>query len=64
MLASALRGNVHDRTFQQLQQSLLYTFAAYITGNGRIVAFTGNLVYFIYEHDTLLRLRHIIVRHL
>ena len=64
MLTSSLRRNIHDRAFQQLQQSLLYALTAYITGNGRIVAFTGYLVYFIYKHNALLRLRHVIVRHL
>ena len=54
MLAPTLRGYVHDGTFQELQQALLHTFTAYITGNGRIIALTGDLIYFIDKYDTTL----------
>src|SRR4051812_25202599 len=47
VFTSALWWNQRFCTFQELQEALLYTFAANITGNGWIVAFTGDLIYLI-----------------
>jgi len=37
MLTTALRRNRSNGTFDQLQQRLLYAFARYVTGDGRVV---------------------------
>ena len=50
MLASALGRHVHNRTFEEFEQTLLYTFAPDIAGYAGIVAFAGNLVDFIDEY--------------
>ena len=64
MLTASLRGNVHNRTFEQFQQPLLYSLPAYVAGNGRIISFTGNLVYLINKHNSLFSFRYIIICHL
>ena len=47
VLSSSLWWNQYFCSFQQFQQSLLYTFTTYITGNRRIIAFARNLINFI-----------------
>ncbi len=64
VLASSLRRYVHDRSFQQFQQTLLYTFTTYVAGYRRIVAFAGYLVYLVYEHYASLCCFHIVIRRL
>ncbi len=54
MLASTLRGNVGDRAFQNLQESLLHAFAGDIAGNRRILVFASNLVDFVNLNDASL----------
>src|SRR5712691_2912246 len=44
MLASALRRNISNRSFQNLQQSLLHAFAGDIASNGRILVLAADLV--------------------
>ena len=39
VLATALRGYVHYRTFQQFEQRLLHAFAAHVAGNGWAITF-------------------------
>src|SRR6056300_1927387 len=51
MLTSALWRYVNHRAFKELEQCLLYAFARHITGNGRVVALTSNLVYFVNEDN-------------
>ena len=64
MLAASLGRNIDDGTFQQLQQALLYTFPADVTGNGRIVSFAGNFVDFINKDNSPFCFFHIIIRSL
>src|SRR5699024_8064251 len=52
MLAAALRWNGGNRSFQDFQQCLLYTFARDVTRYGRIVGLAGNLIYFINVDDS------------
>ena len=54
MLAAALGRNAGNRTFNQFQQGLLYTFAGYVAGNRRVVAFTGDFVDFVDIDDAAL----------
>ena len=51
MLTSALRWHINHGAFEQLQQSLLYSFARNIAGNGRVVAFAGDFVDFVNENN-------------
>ena len=46
MFAAALGRNTGNRTFNQFQQGLLHTFAGYVAGNRRVVAFTGDFCRF------------------
>lgn len=64
VLASSLRRNVDHRTFKQFEQSLLHPFTADIAGNGRVVSFTGNLVYFVDKDNALLCFGYIVIGHL
>src|SRR5262249_37128480 len=61
MLAAALRRNVGDRAFQNLQQSLLDTFARNIASDRRVLVFLGDLVDFVDVDDALLRLLHVAI---
>src|SRR5437868_324893 len=51
MLASSLGRNVSDGALQDLEQSLLYTFARNIAGDGGVLVFATDLVYFIDVDD-------------
>src|SRR5689334_12438734 len=51
MLASALRRHVGDGAFQNLQQGLLYAFAADVAGDRRVFVFAANLIDFIDVDD-------------
>ena len=64
VLASSLRRNIDHRTFKQFEQSLLHPFTADIAGNGRVVSFTGNLVYFVDKDNALLCFGYIVIGHL
>src|SRR5690606_17159546 len=54
MLAAALRWNIRNRAFDDLQQGLLHTLARYITRNRGVVALTADLVDLVDVHDTAL----------
>ena len=64
MLASTLRRNVGDGTFENLQQSLLHALAGNITGDGRIFVFTPDLIDFINVDDAGLGAAHVSIRRL
>ena len=64
MLAAALRRDIADRAFQDLQQRLLHALAAHIAGDGRILAFAGDLVDLIDIDDADLCLLHVKIRRL
>ena len=59
MLAAALRRNVGDRAFQDLQQRLLHAFARNIAGDGRILVLAADLVDFVDIDDALLAALHV-----
>ena len=59
MLAAALRRNVGDRAFQDLQQRLLHAFARDIAGDGRILVLAADLVDFVDIDDALLAALHV-----
>lgn len=64
MFAAALRRNIGNRSFDNLQQCLLNALARNIAGNRRPVGFTGNLIDFININDAALRFFNIIIRSL
>ena len=64
MLTTSLRRHIHNSTFQQFQQALLYALTTDITRNRRVVSLTGYLIYLIYEDNTTLSSLHLIVGHL
>ena len=55
MLAAALRRNIRDRAFQNLQQRLLHTFARNIARDGWILVLAADLVDFVDVDDAGLR---------
>ena len=55
-LRAALRRNVGDRAFQNLQQGLLHAFARNVAGDGRVFVLLRNLVDLVDIYDALLRL--------
>src|SRR4051794_31456602 len=55
MLASALRRNVGDGAFEDLQQRLLHAFTADVARDRRVVALAADLVDFIDVDDAALR---------
>ena len=59
VLAATLR---RDRAFQDLQQRLLHALAAHIAGDGRVLAFAGDLVDLIDIDDADLSLLHVEIR--
>ena len=61
MLATTLWRNIHHRTLQQFQQTLLHTLSAHVSSNGRIVPLACNLVNLINKHYTTLRSLLVIV---
>ena len=61
MLASALRRNVGDGAFQDLQQRLLHALAGNVAGDGRVLVLAADLVDFVDVDDAGLRARHISV---
>ena len=62
VLASTLRRNIHDASFQELQHRLLHSLTGNITRDGRVVALAGNLVDLIDEDDSPLSLGNIEIR--
>ena len=61
MLAPALRRNVGDSSFQNLQQGLLYALARNIAGNGRVFVLAPNLIDFVDVDDPGLRAAYVAV---
>ncbi len=61
MLASALRRDVRNRAFEDLQQRLLDAFARHIASDGGVLVLAANLVDFIDVDDAGLGARHIAV---
>src|SRR5689334_567297 len=55
MLAPALRRHIANRAFQDLQQSLLHSFAGNIAGDGNVFRFAGYFVDLINVNDAALR---------
>ena len=56
VLAATLRGDIADGAFQDLQQSLLHTFTAHVSGDGGILTLAGDLVDLINIDDADLSL--------
>ena len=54
MLAAALRRNVGDRAFQNLQQRLLHAFAGDVAGDGGVLVLAADLVDLVDIDDALL----------
>src|SRR3989339_109870 len=61
MFSSALRWNIGNRPFQYFKQPLLDAFTRNISGNRRILGFSGNLIYLINVDNTPLSFFYIIV---
>ncbi len=61
MFSSALRRNAGIGTLKNLQKSLLYPFAGYITGNGSVLRFTGNFVDLVDIDNSVLCTLNIII---
>ena len=64
MLTTTLWWNIYNRTFQQLQQTLLNTFTTNITSYRRIVSLTGNLINLINKDNASFGFSHIIISNL
>src|SRR5690606_38945048 len=58
---SALRWNVDGRALKQLEECLLDPFTADITGDGRVVGFSGNLVDLVYVYDAAFGCLNVVV---
>src|SRR3569833_2178058 len=56
VLAATLRRTGRDRTLEDLQQSLLNTFAGDVAGNARVLRLAGDFVDFVDVDDTALAL--------
>ena len=61
MLPSTLRRDVHDRSFEQFQESLLHTLATHVTRDGRVVALAGDLIDLIDENNASLSGLNVII---
>src|SRR5436190_19803772 len=62
MLAAALRRNIRDRAFQNLEQRLLHAFARDVAGDRRVLVLTANLVNLVDIDNALLGALHVTVR--
>ena len=61
MLASALGRYIGDSALHDLQQRLLNALAAYVTGDGGVLAAAGDLVYLIDVYDSTLRSLNVVI---
>ena len=61
MLSSSLRRNAGNSSLKDLKKSLLYTLSGYITGNGCVFSFSGDLVNLININDSVLCPLNVIV---
>ena len=64
MLATALRRDIYDASFDDLKKCLLYPFAAYVARDAAVFAHSRDLIDLIYEYDTALRLLYVAIRSL
>ena len=64
MLTASLRSDIHDRTFQNLEQRLLNTLARHVARNARVVALARDLIYLVDKDDTSLGSLDIVVGNL
>ncbi len=55
MFASALRGNIGNRSFQNLQQRLLHAFAGNIASDRWVLILAPDLIHFVDVDDPRLR---------
>src|SRR5438477_595245 len=62
MFASALWRNIARAALQNLQQSLLHSFAGHIASNAHVVSFPANLIDLVDVNDPDLRSFHIVIR--
>src|SRR5688572_12909339 len=62
MFASALRWNIRDCSFEELQQRLLHAFAGNVASDRRVLVLAANLVYFVDIYNALLRAFDVAVR--
>src|SRR5215467_966824 len=51
MLASTLRGNVRNRSFQNLQQSLMHAFTRNVASDGGVLILAADLIDFVDVND-------------
>ena len=61
MFTTTLWRNGGNRTFDQLQQCLLYAFTRYVTSDGRVVGFTGDLVDLIDVNNPALGFLYVVI---
>ena len=61
MLASALRRDIGNRAFENLQQRLLHAFAGDVAGDGRVLVLAADLVDFVDIDDAGLRAGHVAI---
>ena len=61
MFTPTLRRNGSNSTFDQFQQCLLYAFTGNVSGNGRVVRLTRNLVDFIDVDNTALCFLYVVI---
>ncbi len=61
MLAAALRWHRGDGSFQDLEESLLDSFAAHVAGDRRVLGLAGDLVDLVDVHDARLGAFHVVV---
>ena len=64
MLSAAFWRDVDNGAFEQLEQSLLYAFAAYVAGDAGVVLLACYLVYLVDEDDASLCCGQVVVGHL
>ena len=64
MFSAALRRNIRNRSFENLQKRLLNALAAYVARNRRVFAFSCDFVYFVDINYSALCLLDVIVRRL
>src|SRR5438034_804260 len=62
MFAPALRRDIGNRTFQNLQQRLLHAFAGHIAGDRRVFVLAANLVDLVNVNNPLLGALDVAIR--
>ncbi|MNV34598.1 hypothetical protein D3C71_1260240 [compost metagenome] len=61
MLTTTLWRYGSNRSFENLQKCLLYTFTGYVTGNGRVLGFTCHFINLINIDNAAFGFLHIII---